>query len=342
MFKVALIGLGNMGELHLRNCRVIDGTRVNAIADKSKSSQRKARSYGVHRVYSDYRELLTKEEADVVVVTVPNFLHKDCVTLAAESGKDIFVEKPLANTVRECEEIKRAVQKNGVRLMIGHNFRFFDCVTEVKKLIDEGVLGDIKIVTFEYVCNGPFTSSSEPRRIPEWYFEKEKLGLGIMDTGYHLIDLQHWLLREEPRILFAGFDHVYQLPYEDSATITSMSGKTRCVTNVGWFCHSKLPVDENFRMVLHGTAGFISTDKLTPNPYFHAIKEGAKNILRRMIGKKIHPLSYAYWSSSYYRELRCFFDCLKEDKPLPITVEDGLKTVKTIEDIYAKNLKSLR
>jgi predicted dehydrogenase len=176
-----------------------------------------------------------------------------------------------------------------------------------------------------------------PSPIPEWYFMKDQLSMGIMDSGYHLIDIQRWFFEPEPKILLSRFSAVYNLPYKDSATIVSESGETRCVTNLGWFCRTDDPLRYNFRVILHGTAGFVTTDELTPNRYAHVVKEGSKNLLRKLVNKRVHPLGYTYWQSSYYSELATFFDCIRTDEKPPVTVDDALKVTQTIEQIMSKS-----
>jgi len=242
----------------------------------------------------------------------------------------------LAENARECEQIKRAVQSNNIKLMVGHNFRFFDCIMKIKEWVDTGLLGEIKLAVFEYVINGPFSVSLLPSPIPEWFFSKDQNSMGIMDSGYHLVDLQRWFFEPEPEILLSRFSAVYNLPYKDSATIVSESGETRCVTNIGWFCKAPDPLKYNFRVILHGTAGFVSTDDLTPNRYAHALKEGSKNILRKLTNQRIHPLEYTYWISSYYREEAAFFDCIRRDEQPPVSADDALKATRTIEQIMQK------
>jgi predicted dehydrogenase len=307
-----------------------------AVADQSPAALRYAKAFGVTKHYQDYEKLFSSEDLDAAIIALPNSLHTDCVLSAAEMGINVFVEKPLAERSQECEQIKFAVQNKGIKLMVGHNFRFHDCILKLKEWIQEGVLGDIKLATFEYVINGPFSVSLLPAPIPEWFFAKDKISMGIMDSGYHLVDLQRWFFEPEPTILLSRFSDVYNLPYEDSATIISESGETRCVTNVGWFCRPPDPLKFNFRVILHGTAGFVSTDELTPNRYLHAVKEGSKNIARRLSHRRIRPLEYTYWQASYYREQATFLDCIRNDEMVPVTAEDALKVARTIEQIMAK------
>ena len=91
----------------------------------------------------------------------------------------------------------------------------------------------------------------------------------------------------------------------------------------------------DFHLVLHGNAGYLSADDFRPsNLYLHAIEEGTKNLLRRLSGRKIRPLSYTYYYEAFYKELSHFFNCIKYDSNPSISATDGLKTVKLIDEAY--------
>ncbi|HKM50873.1 MAG TPA: Gfo/Idh/MocA family oxidoreductase, partial [Candidatus Bathyarchaeia archaeon] len=131
--RVGVIGLGKMGRLHFRICRSMKEVDVVAVADKSPAAIRYAKAYGVTNHYDDYTELLSNENLDAAIIVLPNFMHTNCVLSAAKKGIHAFVEKPLAENVQQCEQIKQAVQSNGIKLMVGHNFRFYDCVLKIKQ-----------------------------------------------------------------------------------------------------------------------------------------------------------------------------------------------------------------
>jgi predicted dehydrogenase len=335
MIRVGVIGLGKMGMLHLKNCRFIDGVKVVSVSDVSEKRLKLANDMGVKQLYSDYKDLLKSANVDAVVITVPNFMHMETICEAAELGKHIFVEKPLARSVDECEKIIGVAKGQSVRLMVGHNYRFFDCVEKLKDDFERGRVGDVELATLEVVLNGPFAPSVEPTPVPEWYFSKDNLGMGCLDSGYHLIDLFQWFFGDA-EVLYADLGYRYHLPYEDSAIVVLRSkiGSTRGVLNVGWFSKAIFPAFD-FRMILHGTAGFTSTDSYTPkNLYLHAAKEGVKNVFRRSLGRKIRPLTYTYYYASYAKELQYFFDCIKNNSEPAVTPESAKKNIAIIERIY--------
>jgi len=335
MIKVGIIGLGKMGRLHLKNCSFVEDVKVVAVSDSSKKKLQLAHDMGVKHLYNDYTDLLKSTDIDAVIITLPNFMHVQSVCEAAEASKDVFVEKPLARSVDECEKIVNVVERHGVRLMVSHNYRFFECVEKLKDEFERGVVGDVELTTLGLTLNGPFAPSIEPAPVPEWYFSRDDIGMGCLDSGYHLIDLFQWFFGDA-EVLYAHLGYRYRLPYEDSAIVVlrSKNGTTKGILNVGWFSKAIFPKFD-FRMILHGTAGFISTDQYTPrNLYLHAAKEGMKNVLRRFFGMKIRPLTYTYYYASFYKEIHHFFNCLKNNLEPSVTAESALKDIEIIERIY--------
>lgn len=337
MVKVGIAGLGRQGMLHLMNCTLIRDVEVLAVADKSKRARSKAKSLGVKNSYDDYNQMFKSHpDMDAAILSVPNFLHLNAIRSALESGLDVFTEKPLANTVEESEQIVGAVRKSGRKLMIGHNCRFYESSVRMRDTVEKGFIGDLVAVTAEEVINGPFAHPYVPSPVAEWWFDKSKAGGGVLlDVGYHMIDLFRYFAGEA-RVLYCCLGHRLNLSIEDNAIVVlqSLSSGVKGIINVGWYERTIFP-KFNYRTILHGTAGFVSTDDLIPkNLYLHAIKEGTKNLLRRAAGRRIRPLSYTYFYESYFKELEHFFDCIKNDSQPSVSVDDGLRTVAIIEEAY--------
>ena len=328
-----------MGRMHLVNCLHIKGVKVVAASDPSKKALNKAKALGVNGLYTDYTELLDNgsNDLDAVIISVPNYLHFETIKLSLEHGLNIFAEKPLAVNVQQCKEIVRLAQASGRKFMMGHNLRFVPAVETIKENLDRGVIGNLEVATIEEILNGPFSHPRVPAPVADWWFDPEKSGGGVLiDLGYHMIDLFRFFTEEDSKVLFADLSYKYNLPVEEGATVILSTEKAsvRGIINVGWYQRSVFP-KYNFRAILHGDAGYLSTEELVPRKiYLHAAKEGLKNLLRRLTGRKLRPLSYTYYWESYYRELVAFFDCLEKDLETPTTAMDGLKTMQIIEDAY--------
>jgi myo-inositol 2-dehydrogenase/D-chiro-inositol 1-dehydrogenase len=339
LINVGLIGLGHMGKLHLMISKRIKGVNVAAAADKSKAALNFAAQNGVNSLFDDYHEMLRKTELDAVIVSLPNFLHIEAILAAAESGLDLYVEKPLANSLQECEQIGAAIKKSGVKLMVGHNFRFLPSMQKLSEIIKNGNCGDPVIAELDYIHGGAFSHPLEPRRVPKWRFDKEMCGGGVLvDLGYHIIDLFNWLFGEG-KVMSSYLDQRYELGMEDTASVLLASPSTGVlgVVNTGWFQKTVFP-EFNFRASVHGTAGSFSSDSFVPkNLYTHACKEGLKNFFKRILGRKINYLSYTYYYTSYCECLDAFFKGVKEkDFEMPVSFEDAYSVMKVIQQAYEK------
>jgi len=333
--KVGVIGLGNMGKLHLLNALRIKGINVVAAADKSEKNRRYAEKYHI-RTYDDYSKLVNGEKLDAVIVSLPNFLKKDSVFCAAENKLDIFLDKPLARDFAEAQEIVQKAKKENVRLMVGVNYRYFPSVQKLKSNLDDGRIGDAVIVTSELILNGPFSHSVVPTPVPEWWLSKEMAGGGaLLDLGYHLIDLLSWMFGDS-EVAYSDLGYRLNLPLEDAGTVIlkSKNHSTTCVVNVGWFSKSIFP-DFNFRININGTVGYDSTDRYAPRDLrIHAVKEGTLNLLRRLLKRKMHYLSYTYYYSSFYRVLELFFEALNQGTELQVSLEEQLDVIRIIDSVY--------
>lgn len=335
MKKVAVLGLGKMGKLHMMNCKFIDNIKVVAVADSYEKNLKWAKSHGVEGLYTDYTKLIDNEDIDAVIITLPHFLHVNSGILAAEKGIDIFMEKPLSNTVSEGKEIIDVAKKYGIKLMTGCNCRFIDSIEQLKEIYDNGILGDIEIATLENIGNGPFSPFLEPTPVPDWYLDPSKSGGGaFLDLGYHMIDLFQYFFNDVS-LDYAQLGNRYNLPYEDSATVILRSNETstRGILNLGWFSRSVFPKFD-FRIMLHGTVDYASTDDFVPNIFINAAKESIRNIYYKVIQKKIRPLTYTYYYHSYFKELNHFFEYLKNDIEPKISLEESLRTLEIIEEGY--------
>lgn len=338
LLRIGIVGLGNMGKLHLINALHIEGVQVIAAADKNKSSRKYAEKYHV-RTYDDYTKLIDSEKLDAVIVSLPNFLKKDGVFYAAEKKMDIFLDKPIARNFLEAKSIAQKVEKENVRLMLGVNYRYHPSVQKLKKNLDEGRIGDPIIATAELVLSGPFSYGVVPEPVPEWWLGKETSGGGaLLDLGYHLIDILTWMFGDL-EVAYSSLEHTLNLPVEDAGTLTlkSKSHRVTCIVNTGWFSRSIFP-NLNFRVNIHGTAGYDSTDLYRPaDLHVNALKEGMRNILRRVLLKKPLYLTYTYYYSSLYTILNIFFDALKHGTELPVSLEKEMEVIKIIDTVYSQH-----
>jgi len=327
-----------MGLLHLRNAQKIDDIKVIAVADKSRKGIAEAQRFGITQVFSDYASMARECTLDAVILSLPNHLHEESVIEFTEHGVHIFIEKPLGRTLEECERIQRTVTAAGTLLVVGHNYRYYDHVQRLKNELDTGSLGEVVIANLDLFTNGPFAHPMNPVPVPEWWFNGQNLGGGaLLDLGYHLADLFNWFFPQAtPVYTYLGYR--YNLSMEDSAIVVVKSEATNTygVLSTGWFQRMVFP-NFNFKITLQGTVNVKSTDHFLPrNPYLHAGKEVVKNIVRRVLGKEIRPLSYTYYFPSYFQELRDFVTSIQQNQysNSMASITTGYDTMRIIDSAY--------
>lgn len=200
MTGIALIGYGAMGRAHAMAYRDIsfhyglpaDAIRIVGVATTREETARAAAAeIGCDLGVSDYWRLLDRDDVHVVDVCTPHDSHAEIVIAAAQAGKHVYCEKPLARTLDEAERIAAAVRAAGVQLGLTFNFRFFPCVLHAKRLMDEGFAGRV------FSFHGRYFRASyvDPQRPMAWRLRRAQAGGGIViDSGAHLVDLTHFLI----------------------------------------------------------------------------------------------------------------------------------------------------
>ncbi|WP_256762405.1 Gfo/Idh/MocA family protein [Cohnella sp. WQ 127256] len=195
--KVAVFGCGAIAQRrHIPEYAANPNVELVAFADPViERAQSMADTYG-GKSYSSYEELLKNEKVDAVSVCTPNFLHAPMTIAAANAGAHVLVEKPMASTAEEAEQMIEAAQKNGVYLMVGHNQRLMPPHVKAKELLDSGSLGKVLTFRTSFGHPGPEGWSVDGRE--SWFFRKEEATMGAMgDLGVHKSDFIRYLLSDE-------------------------------------------------------------------------------------------------------------------------------------------------
>jgi predicted dehydrogenase len=187
-YRVAVIGAGIISGMHLEALKELNQFQAVAIADLAEDRAKDAALQYQLNPYTNYKEMIEKENPDVVVIALPHFLHKEAAVWCANKGCHILLEKPMALNLQECDDIIEAVAQNNVKLMVGHTQHYKAENRKAKEIIEQGALGDLVMINdtrhlFYY----------NPER-PDWFFEKEKSGGGLLaNFGAHSLDKIQWL-----------------------------------------------------------------------------------------------------------------------------------------------------
>lgn len=199
--NVAMIGYAFMGKAHSNAYRQVNAffdlevkPQMKVICGRNKKKvEEAARKYGWEEFDTDWRRVVERKDIDVVDICTPGDSHHPIALAAAEAGKIVFCEKPLANTLPEAEEMYRAVRKAKVLHMICHNYRKVPAVVLAKQLIESGRLGQI------YHFRGTYLQDwiVDPSFPLVWRLDKKKAGSGALgDIASHSLDLARFLVGE--------------------------------------------------------------------------------------------------------------------------------------------------
>lgn len=190
--RVGIIGMGGIGETHLKAYRQIEGVEVVALADPAEARLNlMAATYGVADKYTDYHDLLARTDIDAVSVGTPNALHAPVTIAALESGKHVLCEKPLARSGAEGDTMVQAAVKAGRVLQVCFNHRQRGDVQVLKDYIDTGAMGRI------YHAKAFWMRRSGIPGMGGWFTNREMAGGGpLIDLGVHILDMALYLLGE--------------------------------------------------------------------------------------------------------------------------------------------------
>lgn len=212
-----LIGAGDIVQKRIvpalresENCELVAVTRGDA-----SRAEEFAREFGVPRWYADHREMLTSDEIDAVYIASPVYLHAEHTIDAANAGKHVLCEKPMAMNAAECDRMSAACEENAVRLGIAYYRRFYPVIERIRKALRDREIGKavfVQINTFETFNPGP----EHPRR---WFVEKEKSGGGpMMDFGCHRIEILLDLFGQVGEIENLNANVVFDREVEDTSS----------------------------------------------------------------------------------------------------------------------------
>ncbi|WP_220092949.1 MULTISPECIES: Gfo/Idh/MocA family protein [unclassified Actinomyces] len=198
---MAIVGAGFMGRAHSNAWRQapkffdlpLDVSMAVLCRKDSAHAQEAAEALGWSSSESDWRNLLTRDDVDLIDICVPGGLHQEIAVAALDAGKHVLCEKPLANTVEQAQAMTEAAERaaaRGVQSMVGFSYRRSPAIALARRMVVEGKIGKIRQIRTGYRQD----FIVDPNEPLSWRLEKDKAGSGALgDIGAHLIDLCQYL-----------------------------------------------------------------------------------------------------------------------------------------------------
>lgn len=358
--KIGIIGTGNISNSHVSGFKNHPKAEIIAICDKRrKILERKATQWGIDRIYKDYHELLKQPDIDAVVILTPHHLHAPITIAAAEAGKHILVEKPIAVSLEEANQMIKATNKAGVYLMVAENQVFQPPHIEAKRLIEAGEIGTPVLIRLSLgwatgrMPDNPSDfiktlAAFEERNMQEnkewevgdmWRMDPTKRGGGsLIDEGHHRLSVADYLLGRLENI-YAYLDELsfeqYGFSWEYAGIIGWKHLGKRCYgvlcTHLGSpeFIQSEGGSIFDDRIEITGSDGYLwirgCEGRIMESPPLQLLK---KNKL-----KNFSDIKTGY-AAGFNEMTRHFIDSLLNDTPPRFTGEDGKRILKIILSAY--------
>jgi len=234
--RIGMVGYKFMGKAHSNAYRVLpmffpNSTvpQMKAICGRNQEALEIARKqFGWGEAVTDWRELLKRDDIDLIDINAPSDAHKEIAIAAARAGKHIFCEKPLALTLSDAREMLAEAEAAGVKHMVGFNYRFAPAVQLAKKLIDEGRIGKINHFRGQFLQDWIM----DPQFPLVWRLQKEIAGSGSLgDLGAHVIDMARYLVGEFSEVIGMSETFIKERPIAEN--MTGLSAKGGSSTEMG-------------------------------------------------------------------------------------------------------------
>ncbi len=202
--RFGLVGCGAWGSQHARAIAKTPGAQLVAVAEPSAQARAAAQAtYPTAKFYADYREMLQRENLEVVDLVLPPHLHFEAAQAALGARCHVLLEKPMCLRLDHCDELNKLARQKNLHLAVGHEFRFSSLWGRLKELVEEGAIGDPRYCLIELWRN-PYRQGADG-----WRYNIKQVGNWILEEPIHFFDLARWYFAKagDPVSVFASASH---------------------------------------------------------------------------------------------------------------------------------------
>ncbi len=306
MVNVAILGAGFMGKVHAECYSNLSKAKLVAVADiDQKKADELAKKYNACSI-SQPNKVIEDENIHLIDICLPTFLHKEYAIKAAQAGKHILCEKPIALRLEDADEMIKEAKKAGVKFMVAQVIRFWPEYVKLKQIYQEGTLGKLLSLSLTRLGLLPTWSWNK------WMLDPEKSGGAILDLHIHDTDYLLYLLGK-PISLFSqgiktkiGYGHIF-------TTFTFPEGIVAFVEG-GWdIVADEFPFTMTYRAIFEkGVIEFNNRKEMTLSVY-----SKGKKVEHPSLQDKLFPLKNFGGNISdivaYFLEIKYFVECIEND-----------------------------
>ena len=329
--KVGMIGLGWVSGAHIQTYEAVEGVTVAAVCDvRDVTPEDMQATYSIApKIYSDYREMLKNPELDIIDICTPNRFHAEQAIAAAQAGKHIFLEKPIALNYADASAIRDAIREAGVKSCAGLECRFSKQFQLMKSVIDAGLLGELHYGEIDYYHGiGPWYAQIS------WNVKKDCGGSALLSAGVHSLDALLLAMDDEVEEVTSygsKSSSPYFADYEyDPTSVTIMRFKNGKIGKVTASIDCLQPY--YFHCHLVGSEGSMLDNKFYSNKLTGMVKERWSTLETAMVDSgdvTDHP---------YQPQFEAFRDSILNDTVMPLT--DFETAFQSHKVVYAADLSA--
>lgn len=322
MIKAGIIGMGIRGSLYAQTITWNSYAELVGIAEKD--IERRKESIETFKVdgYSDYHELFNNKQMDLVIIALPDHLHREAVLFTASHGCNMMIEKPMAASAQDARLMLEAIKKAGVKAMVGFENRWSPVFISAKEAVEADELGDVLFI------NGCLNDSI--------YVPTKMLGWAGSSTPAwflfpHTIDMTLWLTGKKVSSVYAkGIKKVLVKmgidTYDSISAVINFTDGTSATYNSCWIYPESIPLVYDFRFDIVGDRGAIAIDLRDQMIHKMAASYTHPPVLGRLIYGK--PVGFAA------EMLNSFIDNIRLDTEPLVNIEDGAYITEIIDAVH--------
>ena len=327
---IGLIGAGFIADLHAEALRRVPDATVRVVAARDEGRARAfAADRGIPDATGDWRWVLERSDVDVVCICVPNHLHREVTVAAAQAGKHVICEKPLARTLADADAMIAACAAAGVRLMYGEMICFAPKYVRAKALIDEGALGRVFQIKHGEQHFGPHSA---------WFWDGAQSGGGVMmDMGCHGVEVIRWMYGrpqiESVTAELGTYVHGERTDLDDHANVViRFAGNRVGIIETSW----AKPGGMHDSIEILGSGGVTYADLLRGSSLLTYSETGYGYAVEKAGDTRgwTHTIYEETWNYGFPQELAHFVDCVLRDREPLVTAADGRVVLEAVYAAY--------
>ncbi len=332
--RIGMLGSGFVSNFYMLGLKDLSGWEIPVVCSPHEERARAfAEKWNIPEWQTDLEKVVKRDDLDLVLLGLPNYVHKEATLAAAAAGKNMVCTKPLARNAAEAKEMLEAVQKAGVIHGYAETEVFSPAVIKAREFIEQGGIGRVLSVRSREAHFGPHSP---------WFWDPQLAGGGaLVDMGCHCIEAARYFIGKDNKVVevLAWGDTLYHdTKAEDNAVLLMrFAGGQIAQAEVSWTSRGGL----DLRNEIYGTEGAIFTDVTRETPLKVFSRPGAGYIVEKAeaeTGWVFPPVDEA-WIYGYREEMRHFIECVEKNALPRENYQDGY-VVNVILDAAYQSMKS--